>query len=454
MGFFDRLFGEKVAAPRGPGPRASVIGEDVTFELTDPRLAELLRGGQMSAAGVPITPETALKNAAAYRCVNLIAGSIGSLPWNIKTIVAPNETADAVDHPLWPLLKIRPNPWQTPQEFKKLMQMHVLLRGNGYALKVKSRGATKMVIPLIGEMRVTQNDDFTLNYEYHSPRGMVSQLTQDDVFHLRGPSLNGIIGVSALTYARESLGLGVTMDRHAGRLFRNRAALGGKLTSTAQLDETQRQDLKAALDKFRGSDAEETHKDLILEGGLDYTPIGMTSVDAQFIQTKEMSATDVCMFFGVPPYMVGLTTKTTSWGSGIEQMGIGFVAYTLQDHLTAWHETIRRDLQAPDDNTTYVAIDPAGLVKGDLQTTIWAYATGRQWGWYSADDVRAKLHENPLPNGTGKSYLEPTNMTPVNEPPGNDPSSSEEDDAEDDGGDQQATPPPKPKPPKRKGTGK
>jgi HK97 family phage portal protein len=455
MTFLDRLFSRSKAATM---PRVSVDGEEITLDLTSPELIEFMRGQRMSAAGVPITPETALKNAVAYRCTSLICGSIGSLPWNLKKITAKNKTADATDHPLWPLLKVAPNPWQTPQEFKKLMQMRVLMDGNGYALKVQSRGVTKQLIPLTGQMQVFQNDDFTLRYEYHSPRGMISQLTQDDVFHLRGPSLNGIVGVSMLTYAMESLGLGLTMDRHAGRLFRNRAAVGGKITSEKNLDETQRKDLRASLDEFRSSDGERTYKDLVLEGGIDYSPIGMSSVDAQFIQTKEMSAVDVCMFFGVPPYMVGLTTKTTSWGSGIEQMGIGFVAYTLQDHLTAWHETIRRDLQDPDDTKTYVAIDPAGLIKGDTKTLIWAYATGRQWGWWSADDIRAKMHENPLPDGQGEKYLQPLNMEDVADPPPDDPAPGSEGDNTDDngdaGGDAGGTKKPAPAPKKGNGDGK
>jgi HK97 family phage portal protein len=441
MGIWDRLFGGKT----DPAPRADV-GEEVTFDLTDPRLAEFLRLGNMSAAGVPITPESALKNAVAYRCVHLIAGSIGSLPWKIKKITGSNQTADATNHPLWPLLKRRPNPWQTPQEFKKLMQMCLLLRGNGYALKVVNRGDITQLIPLVGQMMVYQNDDLTLRYEYHSPRGMVTQLTQADVFHLRGPSLNGIVGVSPLTYARESLGLSLTMDRHAGRLFKNGARPGGKVMAKGNLDVNQRSDLKAALESFRGSEGDQSYKDLILEGGMDYEQVAMTSVDAQFIQTKDMTAYDICMFFGVPPYMVGLTSKATSFGTGIEQMGIGFVAYTLQDHLTTWHETIARDLQAPDDTKTYVAIDPGGLVQGDIKTRVWAYGMGRQWGYLSADDIRADMHMNPLPDGQGEVYLQPVNMQSVEDPPPDDPPPVEPDEGDE-------TPPP-PKPPAKGKPGK
>lgn len=407
-----------------------------TYDLTDPAIAGFLRGGSMSAAGEAITPHSALNVASAYRCVTLIDGAVASLPMDIKTRVNATTRKDAENHYLWPLLKRRPNPWQTPQEFKKLQQMYVLLRGNAYALIVRSMGEVKALIPLTRSMDVKQNDDFSLSYAYTSKSGAKIPLKQSDVFHLRGPSFDGITGLSVLSYARESLGLSITMGRHAGRLFKNRAAISGKITADGGLNEVQRTQIKESLANFRGVDGDESHKDLILENGMDYEPIGMTSVDSQFIQTLQMSAYDVCMFFGVPPHMVGLTSKTTSWGSGIEQMGIGFVAYTLQDHLTMWGETIARDLIAPDDTKTYINIDPAGLLKGDIKTRVWSYAMGRQWGWWSANDVRAKEDENPIDDGD--IYLMPTNMMDVQDPPPDEPAVAVEPD------DQSDEPPAKP----------
>jgi HK97 family phage portal protein len=137
----------------------------------------------------------------------------------------------------------------------------------------------------------------------------------------------------------------------------------------------------------------------------------MSSVDAQLLQIMELTQYDIAMRFGVPPHMIGLTSKTTSWGSGIEQMGIGFITYTLQRYLTMWQDSIRRDLLGQEDPTLYVRFNPAGLVRGDIKTRYLAYAVGRQWGWLSANDIRAWEDMNPIDGQGGDVYLQAVNMT-------------------------------------------
>ncbi len=135
--------------------------------------------------------------------------------------------------------------------------------------------------------------------------------------------------------------------------------------------------LKASLDEFRGAD--NAHKALFLEEGITRQGIEMNSVDAQFIQTREMTLMEIAMFYGVPPHLLGLTTKTTSWGSGIEQQGIAFVAYTLQDWFTMWQESLERDcLDIEKDADLYIRLNPAGLIRGDIKP-ICRLCLGRQW---------------------------------------------------------------------------
>jgi HK97 family phage portal protein len=411
MGFFDFFRpsgGVPVQQRREPRINASVEVSDL-LDLEDPRVSEWLRGrGYESEAGAPVTPHSALKVATAYRCSAIICGAMATLPMDIKRRVGKNRV-DAEDAVIWSVLKTKPNPWQTPSEFKRLMQMMVLTRGNGYALIVRGAvGKIKWLIPLTGAMQVRQNSDFTLTYTYTRPDGGQVTIAQEDILHLRGMSLDGINGLSVLGFARETLGISIQSEKRLAKMYKNGTSVGTVLSTDGEMDDPDKDRLKANLDEYRG--AENAHKTLILEGGLKWEKVDLSNEDMQFIENREITATEICMFFGVPPFMVGLTTKQTSWGAGIEQMGIGFVAYTLQDWFTMWQDAIKRDLQPADDPNLYVRINPAGLMRADIKTRVLSYAVGRQWGWWSADDVREMEDENPLPDGIGQTYLQAVNM--------------------------------------------
>ena len=394
----------KKSSPRAAGD----IGE--TIDLTDPKLAEYLKGHLSSESGAIFSPEGALRVTTAYRCANILSSAVKSMPLDFKRRVDKKTRIDADDHPLWSVLQTKPNRWQTPSEFKSMMQLSVLLRGNGYALKVKSLGKITQLIPLMpGSVQVHQNDDLSLTYRYTPRNGGQIYFTQDDIFHLRGMSLDGVSGMSVIGYAAEELGLSIQTAKFAAKVFKNGAVPGGVLSHPKSLEEDEVVRLKASLEDFRGAD--NAQKLLLLEDGLKYEKIAMTSVDAQLLQIMELTQYDIAMRFGVPPHMIGLTSKTTSWGSGIETIGIAFVAYTLQDHLTMWEESIRRDLLGDADPSVYVKFNPAGLIRGDIKTRYAAYAVGRQWGWLSVNDIRAKEDLDPVEGGD--IYLQPTNMVPA-----------------------------------------
>ena len=131
----------------------------------------------------------------------------------------------------------------------------------------------------------------------------------------------------------------------------------------------------------------------------------MTAEDAQWIESRKFSRTDIAMFFGVPPHMIGDTEKSTSWGSGIEQQSIGFVTYTLEDHLTTWEETANRDLIT--DSSIYARFNRRALVRGDIKTRTEHYVKMLQWGVYSPNEVRAREDENP--RADGDVYYDPPN---------------------------------------------
>lgn len=381
-------------------PRAAVqsSGGGVLIR-TSQELDEALRTGQLSSSGVAVTPEKAMRVAAVYGCVRLRAGVPANLPIDIKRRVDARTREDASDHSLWSIFRRRPNRWQTPSQFKRMLDVHLLLRGNGYALISKSRGDVKELIPLHPDrVETRQNDDLSLTYAYTRRDGQKVDLAQSEVFHLVGLTLDGFRGVSVLTYAREAIGESLAMSEHGGTMFKNGARVSGVLGHPGRLGPEGKDFLKASLDDYR-ADGEREGKVLILEEGMKFERIAMSSVDAQWIEARRFSRTDIAMFFGVPPHMIGDTEKSTSWGTGIEQQTQGFLTFTAEDDLITWEETINRSLISAAEADLYAKFNRNALVKGDIKTRWESYAKGRRMKVLSANDVRGFEDMNPVDGG-------------------------------------------------------
>lgn len=414
MGIFD--FFRRSQAVALPAPKAATQSSDggVLIRTAD-ELDRYMRGdGSGTSSGVAVNPDTAMRVAAVYGCVRIIAGAVATMPLQLKRRVDEKTRKDASDHPLWPVLHRTPNAWMTPSGFRRMMQAHILLRGNAYALIVRNaRSQIVSLLPLHPDrVTVEQADDQGIAYRYRRKNGSEIVFPQGDVFHLIGLTLDGVHGLSVIGYARESIGLSIATERHGATLFKNGTSIGAILKAKNKLGHEGIENLKTSLEEYRGS--ENANKTLILEEDMGYEKLGMTAVDAQFVETIGATRTDIAMFFGVPPHMLGDTTKSTSWGSGIEQQSQGFVSYTLEDWLTGWEETIDRDLIAGEPDI-FAKFNRAGLVRGDIKTRYGAYAIGRQWGWLSANDVRSLEDLNPIEGGD--EYLVPLNMIDPTKPP-------------------------------------
>lgn len=397
MAFWSTWFGG--AKPPAASPRASFQDAGGGLVITTAQqLEEALRSGAVTGSGATVTPNSAMRVATVYACVRIISGAVATLPLHIKRRVDERTREDASDTPIWTVLRRRPNRWQTPSQFRRMLQAHLLLRGNAYAMIVRSRGLVQELIPLHPDrVEVRQTDDLALEYIYTRQDGRRIRLAQTEVFHLVGLTLDGVHGVSAISYARETIGLSLAMEDHGATTFRNGARVSGVLKHPNKLGPEAVAHLKAGLEEFR-SGGEQEGKNLILEEGMDYARIAMTAEDAQWIESRKFSRTDIAMFFGVPPHMIGDTEKSTSWGTGIEQQSIGFVAYTLEDHLTMWEEAINRDLIGTEENL-YARFNRAALVKGDIKARWEAYVKGLQWGVYSPNEIRALEDQNPRHGG-------------------------------------------------------
>jgi len=413
MGFFRQMLGLETGAQKSAAPVRADLSGNYTLITTPQDLEEALRTGNQSSSGQAVTDETAMRVAAVFACVRLRSGAVANMPVHIKRRVDDRTREDATDHSLWELFHRRPNRWQKPAQFKRMMEAHVLLRGNAYAQI--SRGLGGRVIGLTplhpGRIKVRQRADMTLEYLFTRKDGQRVIFGQDEILHLCGLSLDGITGLSAISYAREAIGLSMSMEQHGGSVFRNGANVSGalKLPAGRSLDKEQSERLKAEFDEFRAGGNREG-KVILLEDGLDYQQLAMNAEDAQWIEARKFSRGDIAMFFGVPPHMIGDTEKTTSWGTGIEAQAQGFVTYTLEDSLTMWEEALNADCLDPErDRDIYARFNRNALVRGDLKARWDSYVKGLQWGVYSPDQVLEKEDENPRQDGNGGVYYDPPN---------------------------------------------
>jgi HK97 family phage portal protein len=379
-------------------PRTAVQdgGGGVIIQTPD-QLADYLRAGDTTKSGVQVTPNKAMQVAAVYACVRIISSSVATLPLDIKRRVDAKNREDASDTVLWSVIRRKPNRWQKPAQFRRMLQAHVLLRGNAYCLIVRSRGEVRELIPLHpGRMEVKQQDDLTLVYEYQRKNGSKETFKQSEIFHLFGLTLDGIKGVTPITYARETIGLSLAMEDHGASTFKNGLRVGGVLEHPQKLGQESRNNLKASLDEYRAG-GESEGRFLILEEGMKPSELAMTAQDAQWLEARKFSRTDICMFFGVPPFMVGDTEKSTSWGSGIEQQKDGYVTFTLDDHLVMWEEAITSDLTT--DEKIYARFNRNALVKGNINDRWNSYVKALQWGVRSPNEIRALEDDNPRDGG-------------------------------------------------------
>lgn len=391
-----------------PGARPKALGQSFRIDnvTSSQELAEFLNTGLVTSAGQQVSVKSSMAVAAVFRSVAIISGVIGGLKIDIK-----DEETLEIDrnHTLRALLNRRPNSWQTGTDFKKLLTTWTLFRGNGYARKVRVGNRVTALIPVPPTaMTVKQLADGTLEYTHTDKSGERKVYSAEEVFHVRGMTMDGVTGVGVLEYAREAIGLSKAAEHHAAKLFANGTRIGGALKHPEQLSAEAFARLKASLDEFT-ADQERFGKDIILEEGMDYLPFGMTSADAEFIENRKFSVQEIAMFFGVPPHMLGFTEKQTSFGTGIEQQSIGFVNYTLNDWFEAWEGAIERDL-LQDEPNNIADFNPYPLLRGDEKGRWEANQIKLQMGVFNADEVRRDEGLPAKPNDEGQVFYPPPNV--------------------------------------------
>ncbi|UQQ22399.1 phage portal protein [Citrobacter portucalensis] len=357
--------------------------------------------------GKRVSSQRAMRLTAVFGCVRVLAESIGMLPCNIfKTAGKGKEKATG--ERLQKLVSLKPNGYMTPQEFWELIVVCLCLRGNFYAYKVKALGEVVELLPLDpGCVQPKLNSNWEPVYQVTFPDGSTDVLGQDDIWHIRILTLDGLVGLNPIAYAREAISLGLATEEHGARLFSNGAVTSGVLRTDSELSDAAYARLKADFEeKHQGLG--NAHRPMILEMGLDWKSMALSAEDSQFLETRKFQLEEICRLFRVPMHMVQNTDRATF--SNIEELGMGFINYSLVPYLTRIEQRINVGLIRDSKQGTYYAkFNVGALLRGDMKSRFDAYATAINWGMYSPNDCLELEDRNPRPGGD--VYLTPMNMT-------------------------------------------
>ena len=401
MGFFSSLFRSRDA------PQNSTAGSAYTFFF----------GG--STSGKAVTERSAMQMTAVYSCVRILAEAVAGLPLNLYRYAEDGGKEKAIDHPLYLLLHDEPNPEMSSFVFRETLMTHLLLWGNAYAQIIRNgKGEVIALYPLMpNKMSVDRDSQGQLYYTYQRgtdeairDKNQTVILRPSDVLHIPGLGFDGLVGYSPIAMAKNAIGMAIACEEYGAKFFANGAAPGGVLEHPGTIKDPQRV-RESWQSTFGGSG--NANKIAVLEEGMKYTPIGISPEQAQFLETRKFQINEIARIFRVPPHMAGDLEKSSF--SNIEQQSLEFVKYTLEPWVTRWEQTIQRSLLSTGEKSRYfVKFNLEGLLRGDYQSRMNGYATARQNGWMSANDIRELENLDRIPTEEGGDlYLINGNMLPL-----------------------------------------
>jgi HK97 family phage portal protein/HK97 family phage prohead protease len=357
--------------------------------------------GADSASGASVNAESVMALSAVWGCINLIAGTIASLPLMMYRTAEDGSRKIAKDHPLYRVLHDSPNSQQTALDFWEFICASIELWGNGYARKLTIGGRVvglKPIMPDAITVRRLANGD--LQYRW-TEDGVSFVENSAAVLHVRGFGGNPLGGLSTLAFGKRVFGLAIAIDQAAGSTFRNGLRPSGVLSFTDWIPKERRDDVdKAMVEKYMG--AMNAGRPLILEGGATWSSLGISPEDAQMLESRGFSIEEICRFFGVPPFMIGHTNESSNWGTGLEQQTLGFQKFTLRRRLKRIEQAIEKQLLAPADLAAGITVEfnLEGLLRGDStgRANFYTSALGdtQKPGWMLRNEVRRLENLSPV----------------------------------------------------------
>lgn len=404
MGLINKLFKSR----DHPKIENRTVGSSYSFYM----------GG--SSAGKNVNERSAMQMTAVYSCVRILAEAVAGLPLHLYRYKEDGGKERAIDNNLYHLLHDEPNKEMSSFIFRETLMTHLLLWGNAYAQIIRNgKGEVVALYPLMpNKMQVDRDDNGELYYIYtrssdeaKTMEGVTVYLRPRDVLHIPGLGFDGLVGYSPIAMAKNAIGLAIATEEYGAKFFANGAAPSGVLEHPGTIKDPSR--LRENWNSTFGGSAN-SGKVAVLEEGMKYTPISISPEQAQFLETRKFQIDEIARIFRVPPHMVGDLEKSSF--SNIEQQSLEFVKYTLDPWVIRWEQSLSRSLLNDDEKRKYFfKFNLEGLLRGDYESRMSGYATARQNGWMSANDIREleNLDKIPAEDG-GDLYLINGNMLPLN----------------------------------------
>lgn len=366
----------------------------------------LASGYETQSAGVTINENSALKNSAYWRAVNLLSSQTASFPIGLYKRLPNGDTKEIRDHPAILLLIRKPNEIMTPFIWREAMQANVLTKGNAYSYITRSRQGTPLELRIMdpGSM-VPKSNGRKLVYEYQTNE----TYNPYRILHVPGVSFDGVKGKSVLEAAAESIGVGLAMQKFSADFYKNGAKQTGVLMHPMGLSAETLQGLRKSFNKNMKDKDGGT---MILDEGMKYQPLSTAPVDQQLLQSKQFSIQDIARWFGVPVHL--LMEESRSTFNNIAEQGISFVRFTLAQWVNRWEAELNAKLLTEKEKEDhYFKFNMDSLMRGSLKERMEAYRTGLDLGIYNIDECRRLEELNELPDGLGKKHLVQVNRVPI-----------------------------------------
>ena len=360
-----------------------------------------------TSSGKPVNENTAMQMTAVYSCVRILSEAVAGLPLGLYRYNDSGGKEKAPQHPLYSLLHDEPNPEMTSFAFRETLMGHLLLWGNAYAQIIRNaRGEVLALYPLMPNKMTVDRDGYgRLYYLYQRTMddaptlgsGQQVYLRPEDVLHIPGLGFDGLVGYSPIAMAKNAVGLAIATEEYGAKFFANGAAPGGVLEHPGVVKDPAR--VRESWNSvYQGSS--NAHRVAVLEEGMKYTPIGISPEQAQFLETRKFQINEIARIFRVPPHMVGDLEKSSF--SNIEQQSLEFVKYTLDPWVVRWEQAMCRVLLSNSEKPEYfIKFNVDGLLRGDYASRMSGYATARQNGWMSSNDIRELENLDRIPAELG-----------------------------------------------------
>lgn len=374
---------------------------------------EFLAGDELpsnyTTAGQKITCENSLQITTVYKCVNKISKTLASLPYNVYQYLPGGGKEKAPDHHLQPVIHTRANRLMTAMEFKRAMKGSYLLWGNAYAQIIRNKlGQVIELWPFMPDRMKVERIKGKMIYEYTMSDGSRKIFQEQDVWHLKDFSVDGLLGLSKITQAREGLGLTKATEKFGSRFFGNTAKATGLLRHPGKLTPDARDNLrKSVREQISGENVLGMY---VIEEGMEWQQISIPPNDAQFLETRNFQAVDICGIFDISPTKIGLLDRATY--SNIEHLSIEFATDTILPHAIYWEQKADYELLPESDRDKYFTKHVLeGLLRGDTTARGEFYNKMFMIGAYSQNDIRELEDKNPF-DGGDEHYV-PLNMIKV-----------------------------------------